>query len=93
MRCRECQQEMTGFFEGYATKPEWTTLGLTEFCSERCAILYYIATIVALDKSALLPLLVTGDRADDYFRLLFRLQNTVADLTASAASPDTKPSS
>jgi hypothetical protein len=81
--CNECRQELSGPAFGYANAADSAVLGHTGCCSPECAILDYLTLLVALDKAALLPVLVPA--GEDPIKVMFRLEDAV--MTARAMVP------
>ena len=75
MSCNECRRELSGPVFGYANAADSAVLGHTGCCSPECAILNYFSRLVALDKAALLPLLVHV--GEDPTKVMFRLEDAV----------------
>jgi len=81
--CNECRRELSGPAFGYANADDSAVLGHTGCCSVECAILNYLSLLVALDKAALLPVLVPF--GEDPNKVMFRLEDAV--MTARAMAP------
>jgi hypothetical protein len=83
MTCQECRRELNGPAFGYANAADSAVLGHTGCCSPECAILNYLSILVALDKTALLPVLVPY--GEDPNKVMFRLEDAV--MTARVMAP------
>ena len=82
MSCNECRGELSGPAFGYAKAADSAVLGHTGCCSVECAILNYLSLLVALDKAALLPVLVPF--GEDPNKVMFRLEDAVMKARAMA---------
>jgi hypothetical protein len=75
MTCQECRRELSGPAFGYANAADSAVLGHTSCCSAECAILNYLSALGALDKAALLPVLVQF--GEDPTQVMFRLEDAL----------------
>ena len=83
MSCNECRRELSGPAFGYANASDSAVLGHTGCCSPECAILNYLSILFALDKAALLPVLVP--QGEDPNKVMFRLEDAVMTARAMAS--------
>ena len=84
MICHECRRELEGPSFGYANPADSAVLGHTGCCSRECAILSYLSVLFALDKPALLPVLVP--LGEDPTIVMFRLEDAVMKVRAMVSA-------
>ena len=83
MTCPECHRELNGATFGGARAADSAALGHSGCCSPECAILDYLSRLFALDKQALLRVLVRF--GEDPTEVMFLLEDAVTKAQAVAA--------
>ena len=83
MSCPECHRDFNGATFGCANTADSTALGHSGCCSPECAILDYLSRLFALDKQALLRVLVRF--GEDPTDVMFRLEDAVTKAQTVAA--------
>jgi len=82
MSCPECHRELSGATFGGASAADSAALSHSGCCSPECAILDYVTRLFALDRQALLRVLVRF--GEDPIDVMFRLEDAVMKAQAVA---------
>jgi hypothetical protein len=83
MSCPECHRELNGATFGCANAADSAAVGHSGCCSPECAILDYLSQLFALDKQALLRVLVRF--GEDPTEVMFLLEDAVMKAQAVGA--------